>query len=84
MIGLAPVMVLVLIGVVGYGIVRRFSRRPDEVEGGAFQEKLLYELDRLQVQMQIANERLERLETHYLGPPRGEALPKGEQNDDRR
>jgi hypothetical protein len=73
-----PIIMIGVVAIVAFGVIRKFTKGPGEVEGGAFQEKLLYEIDRLQVQMQIANERLERLESRYLGPPRGEALPRGE------
>jgi len=68
---LMPILVLVGMGAVGIAVFRRLSN-PRGVEAGAFEEKLLFEIDRLRVQMQIANERLERLEAGHLAPPRGD------------
>ena len=68
---LMPILVLVAMGAVGIAVFRRLSN-PRGVEAGAFEEKLLFEIDRLRVQMQIANERLERLEAGQRALPRGE------------
>jgi len=70
---LALLMMFVMFGgiaAVGVGIYRRLSKPAGGVESGAFQDKLLFEIDRLRVQMQIANERLERLEAGHLALPR--------------
>ena len=68
---LMPILVLFAMGAVGIAVFRRFSN-PRGVEAGAFEEKLLFEIDRLRVQMQIANERLERLEAGHRALPRGD------------
>jgi len=68
---LMPILVLFAMGAVGIAVFRRFSN-PRGVEAGVFEEKLLFEIDRLRVQMQIANERLERLEAGQRALPRGD------------
>jgi hypothetical protein len=67
-----PILVLGGAAAFGIAIFRRFSNPAGGVEAGAFQEKLLFEIDRLRVQMQIANERLERLEAGHRALPRGD------------
>ena len=66
-----PILVLGGAAWIGWAFFRRLSGPTADELSGPFHEKLLYEIDRLRVQMQITNERLERLEAGYLGPPRG-------------